>query len=340
MDLQAVWFWILGFFFIGYAVLDGFDLGTGIIHLFTRDPKQRLIHFRAVKPIWDGNEVWLIAGGAALFASFPPVYATVFSGFYLALFLVLVALVFRAVSIEFIEKHDLPRWRRSWDWGFGLGSLVASLLFGVAVGNILRGIPISDDGYFAGTFLSLLNPYSLLTGVLVVVLFTMHGAAWLAPKTEGEIQRRMRAWTIGAWVTFVPLYLVATAATYLVSPDLILRAMRQPMSWVMLILLAGGAVSLPLWIKLGRDVATFAASTAIIIGSSTLGGLSLFPTLVPSRMETANSLTVYNASSSELTLTLMFWIVAITMPFILAYTAAVHWIFRGKVDVKDESVPY
>jgi len=338
MDMNAIWFWLLGFLFIGYALLDGFDLGLGIIHLFTRDLEQRLLHFRSIKPVWDGNEVWLIVGGASLFAAFPPVYAAVFSGFYLAFFLLLLALIFRGVSIEFVEKVHSGRWRRSWDRAFGLGSLVASLLFGVAVGNIVRGIPIDDEGFYAGTFIGLLNPFALLVGLLVVVMFIMHGAAWMAPKSDGLIQQRMRAWTIGAWVAFLPLHLATTAAAYTIRPQLFAGLYDKPAFWVLIVVLLLGAISLPFWILARRDGTAFTASSAIVASASALAGLGLFPVLVPSTLDSANTMTIYNASSSQLTLTVMFWIVAITMPFVLAYTAVVHWIFRGKVEAKGETL--
>lgn len=165
MDLNSMCYTLISFFFIGYAILDGFDLGVGILSLFVRDPQERRVHYNAIGPVWDGNEVWLITGGAALFAAFPAVYATVFSGFYLALILFLVALIARAVALEFRGKVVLPRWWRCWDWCFGLGSLIPALLLGIALGNILRGLPIEMGNRWAGSFFGLLNPYSLLVGV-------------------------------------------------------------------------------------------------------------------------------------------------------------------------------
>jgi cytochrome d ubiquinol oxidase subunit II len=172
MDLNSIWFWLIAVLIIGYAILDGFDFGVGVLSLFGRDEKERRIHFNAIGPVWDGNEVWLITGGGALFAAFPIVYATVFSGFYLALMLLLTALIFRAVSFEFRNKVESPGWRRAWDFAFGFGSLLPAVLFGIAVGNILRGVPIDASGNFLGTFLGLLNPYSIGVGLLSLVLLS------------------------------------------------------------------------------------------------------------------------------------------------------------------------
>src|SRR5512147_1077494 len=174
MDLNTVWFLLIGVLLTGYAILDGFDLGVGVLHLFARDEEERRLHINAIGPVWDGNEVWLLTGGGALFAAFPVVYATVFSGFYLALMLLLVALILRAVSMEFRSKVDSPGWKKVWDWAFGIGSLLPAILFGVAFGNVLRGIPINEQGLFTGSFLELLNPYAILIGLLSLALFTMH----------------------------------------------------------------------------------------------------------------------------------------------------------------------
>ena len=195
MDLNIIWFLLIAVLLIGYAILDGFDLGVGVLHLFTKDENERRININSIAPVWDGNEVWLLTAGGALFAAFPIVYATVFSGFYLAFMLLLFALIFRAVSMEFRGKVDSPKWRSVWDWAFGLGSLLPALLYGVAIGNILRGIPINSEGYFTGNFFSLLNPYSILVGLLSLVLFTMHGSIYLSMKSAGAHRERVKSLT-------------------------------------------------------------------------------------------------------------------------------------------------
>ena len=185
MDLNTIWFILVGVLIVGYAILDGFDLGVGVLSLFARNEDERRLHLNAIGPFWDGNEVWLLTAGGALFAAFPEVYATVFSGFYIAFMLLLVALIFRAVSIEFYHQVDSPSWRTAWGWAFGIGSLLPCILTGVAFGNILRGIPLDAHREFTGSFFTLLNPYALVVGVLSLAMFIMHGAVFMAVKTYG-----------------------------------------------------------------------------------------------------------------------------------------------------------
>ncbi|MCB1129153.1 MAG: cytochrome d ubiquinol oxidase subunit II, partial [Verrucomicrobiae bacterium] len=213
LDLNTVWFILIGVLFTGYAMLDGFDLGVGALHLFTRTDEERRIMLNAIGPVWDGNEVWLVTGGGALFAAFPEVYATVFSGFYLAFVLLLVALIFRAVAIEFRSKQPMRWWRRMWDIGFSAGSVLSSFLIGVAMGNIAWGMPLDERHEFSGTFLGLLHPYALLLGVTTVALFMMHGAIYLVMKTDGELQARVRGWVRPTIVFFVVMYGITTFAT-------------------------------------------------------------------------------------------------------------------------------
>jgi len=337
MDLNTAWFLLIWVLLAGYAILDGFDLGVGVLHLFARDERQRRIHMNAVGPVWDGNEVWLLTAGGALFAAFPPVYATVFSGLYLALMLVLFALIFRAVSMEFRGQVDRPGWRRVWDWSFGLGSLVPAIIFGVAVGNVLRGFPIKADRTLNAPFLALLNPYALLIGILRLVMFVMHGAAFLAVKTEGALQQRMARWTIGAWMAFVVLYLAATVATFFVSPFLFEGALSNPLFWVFFLLLLGAIIYVPIANRVGKFLRAFLASSATIAAMIGLTAVSLFPRMVPSSLDLASSLTIYNASSTPRTLTVMLVIALIGMPLVIAYTAWIYKIFKGKVVITEES---
>ncbi|MBN2562080.1 MAG: cytochrome d ubiquinol oxidase subunit II [Phycisphaerae bacterium] len=337
MDLNTAWFLLIWVLLIGYAILDGFDLGVGVLHLFARDERARRIHAGAIGPVWDGNEVWLLTGGGALFAAFPIVYATVFSGFYLALMLLLFALIFRAVSLEFRGQVDNPDWRRVWDWAFGLGSLIPAILFGVAMGNILRGIPIEADGTANVAFVSLLNPYALLIGVLTLAMFTMHGAAFLAVKTEGDLQQRMAGWASGAWIVFVILYIAAFAATCFTSPFLFGGVYSKPLFWVFLVLLLAAAVNVPIAIRSGRFLRSFLASSVSIASVMGLAAVCLFPRFVPSSIDLANSLTVYNASSTPRTLTVMLVIALVGMPIVIAYTAYVYKTFAGKVVITEES---
>lgn len=337
MDLNATWFLLIWVLLAGYAILDGFDLGVGVLHLFARDNRERRIHMNAIAPVWDGNEVWLLAGGAALFAAFPPVYATVFSALYLAMMVVLFALIFRAVSMEFRSQVDSPGWRRAWDWSFGLGSLLPAVLFGVAVGNILCGLPIEADGTVNVPFLALLSPYALLIGILSLVMFVMHGAAYLAMKTEGGLQQRMARWSIGAWTAFVVLYLAATLASFFVSPFLFEGVLGNPLFWVFSLVLLGAIIYVPIANRAGKFLRAFLGSSATIGAMIGLTAISLFPRMVPSSLDLASSLTIYNASSTPRTLTVMLVIALIGMPLVIAYTAWIYRVFAGKVAITEES---
>ncbi len=337
MDLNTIWFCLFSVLIIGYAILDGFDMGVGILHLFAKDNNERRIHINAIAPVWDGNEVWLLTGGGALFAAFPIVYATVFSGLYLALMLLLFALIFRAVSMEFRGQVDSPAWRKLWDYSFGVGSLLPAILFGAAVGNILKGLPITENGSLNISFFGLLNPYALLIAVLSLVMFVMHGAAYMAVKTEGGLQKRMAAWTVKGWMAFVVLYFLATAATYFVSPFLFTGLLSNALFWIMFILLLGSLIYIPVAIKAGKYFRTFLGTSAVILLIIALAGISMFPRMVPSTIDLGNSLTIYNASSSQMTLKTMLIIALIGMPVVIGYTVCIYKIFKGKVVITEES---
>jgi len=331
MDLNTAWFLLIGVLLTGYAILDGFDLGVGVLHLFARDERQRRIHLQAIGPVWDGNEVWLLTGGGAMFAAFPLVYARVFSGFYLAFMLLLAALIFRAASIEFRGQVDNAGWRRFWDWAFGLGSLVPALLYGVAIGNVVRGLPVAADGTLNVSFLALLNPYSLLVGVFGLVMFVMHGAAYLAARTDGELQQRMARWTTGAWTVFVVLYLVVTVATFFVAPYYFEGIQGNPLLWILAAVLLGSIGYIPVAVNGKTFTRAFLASAGAIASLVGLFGLSLYPRMVPSSIDLSNSLTIYNASSTPRTLTVMLIVALIGMPLVIAYTVYVYRVFMGKI---------
>ena len=337
MDLNAMWFVLVTVLIAGYAILDGFDLGVGVLYLFIPDNHERRVMLNAIGPVWDGNEVWLLTGGGALFAAFPVVYATVFSGFYLALMLLLVALIFRAVSMEFRGKVDSPAWRTVWDWSFGLGSLLPAVLFGVAFGNILRGIPIDKTGTFTGSFVGLLHPYAVLIGILSMVLFTMHGAVYLLLKTDGTLHDRLRSWFPGLWIACVALYVLATLATLFVSPFLFDGMLKNPLFWIFFLLLLASVLSLPVAVKARKFLLAFLASSLTIASMLSLSAVSLFPRLVPSLTDLTYSLTAYNASSSPATLMVMLIIALIGMPFVIIYTVIIYRVFKGKVLIAEES---
>nr|MBN2276177.1 cytochrome d ubiquinol oxidase subunit II [candidate division Zixibacteria bacterium] len=337
MDLNTVWFLLVGVLIIGYAILDGFDFGVGILHLFARDEKERRINLNAIGPVWDGNEVWLLTAGGALFAAFPFVYATVFSGFYLALMLLLVALIFRAVSLEFRGKVDSPGWKKFWDWSFGLGSLLPAILFGVAVGNILRGIPIDSNGIFTGSFIGLLNPYAILIGVLSMVMFLMHGAIYMTMKTDGELRDRMIRWASTMWMMMIAVYIAATVASIFTAAYLFDGVLDNPVFWILFLLLLGAIVYIPLSLKAGRYGRSFLSSSVMIACMIGLAAVGMFPALVPSSINAAYSLTIYNASSTSRTLTVMLIIAGIGMPLVIIYSAYIYRVFRGTTVIGEES---
>ncbi|MFL5262009.1 MAG: cytochrome d ubiquinol oxidase subunit II [Anaeromyxobacteraceae bacterium] len=329
MDLNTMAFLLLAALLATYAVLDGFDLGVGILSLFARSKEERDLHVAAIGPVWDGNEVWLLASGNVLFGAFPAVFATVFGGFYLALVLVLVALVARAVSIEFRLLHPSTPWLRTFDLCFGLGSLVPAVLFGVAVGNVLRGVPLGPDLEWRGSFLGLLNPYALLVGLVGCAFFVMHGALYLRGKVPAELGDRLRRIALASHAAFVALYAAATLLTIRGSPALFAKA-GSPLFVALVALLALALAAIPIATAAGRVRLAFAASSATIALVIMLAALSLHPVLVPSTLGAGLSLTIYNAASTPGTLRAMLAIACAGVPLIAAYTFAIYRVFRGQ----------
>lgn len=331
LDLNTVWFLLIGVLFTGYAMLDGFDLGVGALHLFTKKDEERRIMLNAIGPVWDGNEVWLVTGGGSLFAAFPNVYATVFSGFYFAFVLLLVALIFRAVAIEFRSKQPMRWWRQMWDVGFAGGSILSSFLIGVAMGNIAWGVPLDEKGEYAGTFWTLLGPYPILLGVTTVSLFMMHGAIYAVMKTEGELQQKLRGWINHTIIFFIICYATMTMATLIYVPHMAARLRENP--WLFSIALVNmlAIANIPREVSRQRDGRAFISSCVAMIAMMTLFGLEMYPNLVLSNPEVAHSLTIHNAASSQKTLGIMLTIALIGVPIVLAYTVSIYWIFRGKV---------
>lgn len=324
VTLQIIWFILIAVLITGYALLDGFDLGVGNLHLFTKTDEERQTMFYLIGPFWDSNQVWLLTGGGAIFAAFPMVYATVFSGFYLALMLLLFALIFRAVSIEFRHLLNTSRWTKAWDLGFSLGSILPSILFGVAMGNLLRGIPL-DAGYnFAGSFFDLLNPYALVLGLFSLTMFTMHGAAFIIARTDGNLHAKARLWARNVWLVYVPLFVVITLWSYIATPRLFDNFFNQPALFVVPLLAVGGMLYYPVALIKGSKVKPFLASAVNILGMLGIVAISLFPYLVPSSPGLGNSLTLYNSSSSQLTLTVMLIMASIGMPLVIGYTSYIY----------------
>ena len=336
-DLNSIWFVLVGVLFTGYAILDGFDLGVGALHLFTSKDEERRIMLNAIGPVWDGNEVWLVTGGGALFAAFPEVYATVFSGFYIAFILLLCALIFRGVAIEFRSKQPMRWWRQMWDISFAVGSILSALLIGVAIGNLAQGIPLDEHGEFAGSFLGLLTPYPLLMGVTTVALFMMHGAIYGVMKTEGELHDKLRRWALNCIIFFVICSAITTMATLLYMPRMAEALKEHPWLFSVALLNMLAVANIPREFHYGRDGRAFLSSCATIATLMALFGINQYPILVFSSPNPENSLTIVNAASSQKTLGIMLIIAGIGVPVVLIYTACVYWIFRGKVKMTRSS---
>ncbi len=337
MELNVIWFILVGVLFAGYAILDGFDLGVGMLHLFTKTDEERRLMINSIGPVWDGNEVWLVTGGGALFAAFPDVYATVFSGFYIPLMLLLACLIFRAISIEFRSKENWLWWRNLWDRAFGVSSFLAALLIGVALGNIIWGVPLGADKEFQGTFLGMLHPYALLVGITTVALFIMHGSIYAVMKTEGPLHEKIRGWIRNTMVFFIISYALLTIVTLLYVPHMTEQIKAHP-AWFALPLLSMLAIAnIPREIFLKRDSRAFISSCVAIATLLGLTAVGIFPNLVASRPDAAHSLTIWNAASSQKTLSIMLTIACIGMPVVIAYTISIYWIFRGKVKLDSRS---
>jgi cytochrome d ubiquinol oxidase subunit II len=335
MDLVTVWFILIAVLWIGYFVLDGFDLGVGILLPFLgKDDLRRRVMINTIGPVWDGNEVWLLVAGGATFAAFPLWYATMFSGFYLALFALLLALILRGVAFEYRGKQDSVSWRKRWDAAIFVGSVVPALLFGVAFGNIIGGSQIeplagttADNAgnlNFTGTFFDLLNPFSLVMGLMTLFLFTAHGAIFLSLKTSGEVREAARGavWKVGL-----------VAAVFAVASLLWAQAFSErvmitlPMVLVAAVLwLAALAMS-----RAGRDGWAFLLSSGTILVGVAALFVGLFPNVMLSNVDPAFNLTIYNASSQEYTLTVMTWVAVIMTPIVLIYQGWTYWVFRKRI---------
>jgi cytochrome d ubiquinol oxidase subunit II len=336
-DLNCIWFMLVGALFMGYAVLDGFDLGVGALHLFSRTDGERRLLLNAIGPVWDGNEVWLVTGGGALFAAFPEVYATVFSGFYIPFMLLLFALIFRAVAIEFRSKRPGATWRNSWDISFSAASILSALLIGITLGNIAFGIPLDSRHEFAGSFFGLLNPYAILIGITTLGLFMMHGAIYVVIKTEGELNAQARLWVRNTIIFFVLMYAVTTMVTLLYVPHMTGYIRAHPVLFIVPLANVLAIANIPRQIHRGREFQAFLSSCAAVVALLALFGIGMFPNMVYSSPGAENSLTIYNAASSARTLKIMLIMAAIGVPLVLAYTVSIYWIFRGKVKIEAHS---
>ncbi|MEO0322115.1 MAG: cytochrome d ubiquinol oxidase subunit II [Myxococcota bacterium] len=341
LDLQTLWFFILGALITGYAILDGFDLGVGLLQPFVRGDRERRLVLNSIGPLWDGNEVWLVTFGGALFAAFPIAYATFLSSFYLPFMVLLVSLIGRAISIEFRSKAKSKLWRSYWDYSFALSSFCVVFLFGVAAGNVMEGMPlvIGADGVvaFTGGLRDLLGPYALSVGVLAVLAAAMHGALYLQLKTEGELQARIHRWAWTAFGLFLVAYFGVTVATLVHMPNAIGNFLRWPALWGVVAFGVLAMANVPRSLFSDRPGEAFASSCITITALAFNFGMALFPNLIVSSLSPEASLTIYDAASSETTLRLMRNIAFLGMPLVLTYTTIVYWTFRGKTTLDDFS---
>jgi cytochrome d ubiquinol oxidase subunit II len=334
VHLSDLWFIAIAALWAGYFVLEGFDFGVGILlPFFGRTDTERRVMINTIGPVWDGNEVWLLTAGGATFAAFPAWYASMFSAFYLPLLLVLVALIIRGVAFEYRGKRDNSNWRRAWDGAIFAGSLLPALLWGVAFGNVLRGIPLNADHNFTGNFFTFLNPYALLAGLTTLTLFTLHGALFTALKTTGDLRRRAAATARAISVAAVPVaggFLAWTEFSYRADVASGWNATGiASVACATLAALALSGAAAANW--LGREGLAFAANAAAIAAATAALFTALFPNVLPSTISPGYTLTVANAASAAQTLMVMTVVAVIFLPLVLGYQAWTYWVFRRRV---------
>lgn len=338
MDFNIVWFILVTILFIGFFFLEGFDYGVGILMPFlSKEDNERRAIINTIGPHWDGNEVWMITAGGAMFASFPHVYATLFSGFYLALVLMLAALILRGLAFEYRSLRDDPIWRKRWDWAIFGGSLVPALLWGVTVGNLMRGFAIDENMNYWGGLIPLLNPFSLLAGIVFVTLFTTHGANFLSLKLEGDVAERARALGAKAWIaataSTVALVIWAFFATDILT--------KSGINGLIPALIAAIALLLSGWYaKKGKDGLAFIMSSLTVVFTTIMVFAGLFPRLLISTIDTAYTLDIYNASASPYALKIMTIVAAIFVPIVLAYQIWTYKVFRGRIKADPDTLIY
>jgi cytochrome d ubiquinol oxidase subunit II len=327
--LRNVWFILIGVFLAGYSILDGFDLGIGALFPFLgKKEKEKEALIKSIGPFWDGNEVWILTGGGALFAAFPHAYATVFSGFYLALMIVLFSLIFRAVSLEF-RAHDAKR-KRFWEGTFVAGSLLPSLVYGVALGNVVIGIPLDNTMNFTGNFFTLLRPFPLAVGLLGLAAILLQGSTYAAMKVGGVVQERARNLAKKISPRYEALFILTFVLTIVYIPD----SLKKPLAWIFTAIVICSLIVLHISLKKTNDTQAFWMSSLAFLGLWGIVGAIHFPNLVKASNDPTLSLTITKASSSELTLKVMLIIALIGMPIVIGYTIYLYKIFKGKIPLE------
>lgn len=330
--LEILWYLVIAASITFYVILDGFDLGVGILHLLSRTDEQRRIFLNSIGPVWDGNEVWIVIVIGGLFAGFPNVYATVLSGFYTLLMILLAAFMFRAAAIEFRSKVEAPFWRSLWDTVFSTASIIVAFILGLILGNLIEGVPLNEAQDFIGTFSDFFRPYSVLIGFTAVALFAMHGSIYLSMKTEGKTHELIRRWVNPSIILFILLYAAASVVTIIFRPDMTLFFRNNPIFFPIPILALLAILNIPRQIKKGNDGWAFLFSCISIALLLSLFAFGTFPRFVLSTVDPEiNSLTIYNTSSSPDTLVTLLVMAAIGVPLVLCYGVWVYRVFRGKV---------
>ncbi len=336
IDYNFWWFLVFGAILSGYAILDGFDLGAGCLHLLLRTTENRRKALHAVGPIWDGNEVWLVIGGGALFAGFPVAYAAIFSAFYIPLMIFLIGLIFRGIAIEFRDQVVHERWGRVWDTVYCISSLVISLSLGLVLGNVVEGIPLNEEYEFAGSWLSFFNPFAILVAITTTALFTLHGAIYLLMKTEEELFLRLNRFVRSFTILFVVFFVLTTVYTLIYLPYLNTSLQNHPAWFIVPLLAILSIANVPRRIKMGRYKRAFISSTATIALLLITVAIDVFPNLVFSRGQPSNSITIHNGASSIRSLHILLIIALIGIPLVATYTTFVFWTFKGKVHLDQD----
>ncbi len=337
IDYPTWWFLVVGGVFSGYAILDGFDLGAGALHLFFNKEKSRRIALNAIGPVWDGNEVWLVIGGGTLFAGFPVLYASMFSAMYIPFMLFLAFLIFRAVSIEFRSKEPMKWWRRMWDINYSVSSIMLAILLGVVLGNVLQGFPLNENKEFTGNWLEFINFYSVLCGITTLALFSMHGAIYLAMKTEGRLYAKLTRMIKQGMIFFVVSFGITTLYTLIYIPHLSDRFQASPALFVVPLMAFLSIANIPRLVSKRKYQYAFLFSALTVSLLLVLVAIELYPVLIMATNDPANNITIYNAAASDKSLGIMLTFVAVGAPLVASYTAFVFWTFRGKVQLDETS---
>lgn len=337
MELNIIWFVLIAVLLTGYVILDGFDLGIGFVSFFAKNDTDKRILLNSIAPVWDGNEVWLLTGGGALFAAFPEVYASVFSGFYTALILVLAMLIFRATALEFRSKSENPKWRNIFDNLFSISSTLAALLFPVALGNVAYGVYIGADKEINNSFVSLLNPYSLVVGLTGLSLIILHGFNYALYRTEGDLHKTINEKYNLFYYIYLILFVILNLVTLFTQPHLLANYNTYPILYLLPLINLVVILLMMKYHKSGWNFRAFMMSSLSILLNMATFAFAMFPNFVNSLIDSEYSLNIYNSASSQKTLGIMLIIALIGMPLVIAYTTVIYRVFRGKTKLDEHS---